>query len=63
MLAYGLAKTAVHSLAMNLAEQAKANKFSGRVVTILPEVIDTLENRKSMPSEDFTKWAKPEQIS
>ena len=39
MLAYSLAKAGVHYLASSLAE--KAQKFEGRVVTILPEVIDT----------------------
>jgi hypothetical protein len=44
MLGYNLAKTATHSLAMNLA---KSNQLplESRVITILPEVIDTQSNR------------------
>ena len=40
MLGYNLSKTATHSLAMNLSKSSKMAKDS-RVVTILPEVIDT----------------------
>lgn len=60
MIAYSIAKTSVHSLALNLAEKIKA--LNGRVITILPEVIDTETNRLSMPTSDFSKWSKPEQI-
>ncbi len=46
---------------MNLAQQAKS--FNGRVITILPETIDTPQNREGMPKADFTKWSKPQQIA
>jgi hypothetical protein len=45
---------------MNLAE--KAHEFQGRVVTILPETIDTQTNREAMPNSDFSKWSSPDQI-
>ena len=39
-------------------------KGSGiRVKSILPSIIDTQANRKAMPSADFAKWPKPEDIS
>ena len=60
MLAYALAKSGVHYLATALAE--KAQEFDGRVVTVLPNVIDTENNRKFMADSDFSTWAKPEQI-
>lgn len=64
MLAYSLAKAGVHSLATILAEKAQNNNtVNGRVVTILPETIDTASNREGMPTADFSKWAKPEHIA
>jgi dihydropteridine reductase len=61
MIGYALAKSGVHYMGTALAERAK--EFEGRVVTILPEVIDTESNRKAMPNADFSTWAKPEQIA
>ena len=60
MLAYALSKSGVHYLATALAEKAK--DFDGRVVTILPSIIDTETNRKFMANADFSTWAKPEHI-
>jgi NAD(P)-dependent dehydrogenase (short-subunit alcohol dehydrogenase family) len=33
------------------------------VNSILPSIIDTEANRKAMPSADFAKWPKPEDIA
>jgi dihydropteridine reductase len=63
MIGYAIAKTGVHSLALNLAEVFIKNDKEQRVITILPETIDTETNRKSMPTADFTKWSKPTQIA
>jgi len=62
MLAYSVAKTAVHALAMNLAE---SDEFPAdtTIATILPETMDTPENRKAMPDEDFSQWSKPDKIA
>lgn len=60
MLAYSLAKTGVHSLALNLAQELPE---SNSVITILPITIDTPENRKGMPDSDFNTWAKPNHIA
>ncbi len=57
MIAYSMAKTAVHSLALNLSEHAK--ETGNRVITLLPETIDTESNRQAMPNSDFSKWSKP----
>ncbi len=55
-----MAKTAVHSLAINLSEEAKES--GSRVITLLPETIDTESNRQAMPNADYNTWSKPEQI-
>ena len=34
-----------------------------RVNSILPSIIDTEVNRKAMPSADFAKWPKPEDLA
>ena len=34
-----------------------------RANTILPSIIDTEANRKAIPSADFSKWPKPEDIA
>lgn len=60
MIAYALAKSGVHYLATNLAEKAeKKESIQGKVITILPETIDTPTNREAMPTADFSKWSKP----
>lgn len=60
MIAYALAKAGVHYLATNLAEKAENKDYlDGKVITILPETIDTQTNREAMPTSDFSKWAKP----
>lgn len=60
MIGYALAKAGVHYLAMNLAEKAQNKDYlDGRVITILPETIDTESNRQAMPNSDFSKWSKP----
>ena len=62
LLAYGLSKSAVHFLALNLVKNEKLSSAS-TVVTILPEMIDTPNNRKAMPDADFSKWTDPLKIA
>jgi dihydropteridine reductase len=62
MLAYSLAKTGVHSLALNLS-QSKVLPEDTTVVTILPETIDTPSNREAMPKANFDEWANPRHIA
>jgi len=33
------------------------------VLTILPNTIDTPDNRKAMPDADFSKWENPDQVA
>jgi NAD(P)-dependent dehydrogenase (short-subunit alcohol dehydrogenase family) len=47
----------IDSLAADLkGTQVRAN-------SILPSIIDTEANRKAMPSADFSKWPKPQEIA
>lgn len=62
LMAYGLSKTAVHSLAANVAERTDIPTDS-TVVTILPETLDTARNRGDMPQADVTKWLQPGSVA
>lgn len=57
-LAYTLSK----SLLFNLAACLNAEAAGKNVVTsvVVPSVLDTPENRKSMPGGNFSEWVKPE---
>ena len=61
MVAYDLSK----SLLFRFAEILNAEGASKNVVThvVAPSIIDTPENRTSMPDADFTKWVTPQQIA
>jgi NAD(P)-dependent dehydrogenase (short-subunit alcohol dehydrogenase family) len=45
----------------SLAEDLKGTGV--RVNSILPSIIDTEVNRKAMPTADFEKWPKPQDIA
>ena len=49
--------------ALNPPPRAAASGTGVRVNSVLPSVIDTAANRKSMPKADFAKWPKPEEIA
>lgn len=59
--AYALSK----SLLFKLAELMNAEAQEKNVVisVIVPGIIDTPENRKLMPGEDFSNWVTPAQIA
>jgi NAD(P)-dependent dehydrogenase (short-subunit alcohol dehydrogenase family) len=55
--AYSVSKAGLVALVNNIAaEGVTAN-------AVLPSVIDTPGNRKSMPNADFSKWVAPEKIA
>ena len=58
---YAASKAAALALMDSLA--AETSGTGVRVNSVLPSVIDTLANRKSMPKADFAKWPKPEEIA
>ena len=59
--AYAASKAAALALMDSLA--AETSGTGVRVNSVLPSVIDTAANRKSMPKADFAKWPKPEEIA
>jgi len=59
--AYAASKSAAVALLDALAADVKGSGI--RVNSILPSIIDTEVNRKAMPSADFSKWPKPEDIA
>jgi NAD(P)-dependent dehydrogenase (short-subunit alcohol dehydrogenase family) len=61
MTAYGLSKSLVFRLAELLNEEAKGTGIVAHMV--VPSTLDTMQNRKSMPDADFSKWVKPEAIA
>jgi NAD(P)-dependent dehydrogenase (short-subunit alcohol dehydrogenase family) len=59
--AYAVAKNAVLTLVEIQAEELRDTHIT--VNAILPSVIDTPANRAGMPSSDFSRWAKPEEVA
>ena len=60
-VAYALSKSLIFRLAELMNDEAKGKDVVVNV--IVPSIIDTPQNRKSMPKEDFTKWVTAEQIA
>ncbi len=58
---YVVAKAAVLSFVDVLATEYRDDAI--RASAILPSVIDTPANRRSMPDSDFDRWVTPEQIA
>lgn len=61
MVAYGLSKSLLFTLAEYLNEEAKGKNVSATV--IVPSTLDTALNRKSMPDADPHNWVKPEALA
>jgi len=59
--AYAASKAAAVAMMDCLAEDLKGTGV--RVNSVLPSIIDTEANRKAMPTADFAKWPKPEEIA
>jgi NAD(P)-dependent dehydrogenase (short-subunit alcohol dehydrogenase family) len=59
--AYAASKSAAVALMDSLAADLKGTGV--RVNSILPSIIDTAANRRVMPTADFSKWPKPEDIA
>ncbi len=59
--AYTASKAGAIALIASLAADLKGTGV--RANSILPSIIDTPANRKSMPDADFSKWPKPEEIA
>jgi NAD(P)-dependent dehydrogenase (short-subunit alcohol dehydrogenase family) len=61
LAAYAASKAAALALMDSLAEELRGTGV--RANSVLPSIIDTQANRKAMPSADFAKWPKPEDIA
>ena len=60
--AYGMCKSAVHHLAESVAAE-KSDIANRKVVCLLPTMLDTPANRKSMPDADFSKWTSTDTVA
>ena len=60
MGAYAASKAGVHRLT-----EALAAEWKGKITVnaVLPSTIDTAANRASMPTADFAKWVRPQELA
>ena len=61
LAAYAASKAAAVAMMSSLAEDLKGSGV--RVNSVLPSIIDTEANRRTMPHADFARWPKPEDIA
>jgi NAD(P)-dependent dehydrogenase (short-subunit alcohol dehydrogenase family) len=61
MVAYCAAKAAVAMITQSLAAEVLADRIL--VNAVLPSIIDSAANRKSMPKADHAKWPKPAELA
>lgn len=61
MAAYAVSKGADRQLTEILAEELKDHDI--RVHSIMPGTMDTEANRRAMPTADFSKWVKTEEVA
>ena len=60
-LAYAVAKGGVLTLTRSVAKELRARRI--RVNAILPSNIDTPDNRRFRPNDDFAAWPSPDEIA
>lgn len=60
-VAYSLSKKLILSLSEILAEEVKDSQI--RTHVFVPSILDTANNRASMPDADFTKWVNPNDVA
>src|SRR5574337_870697 len=58
---YAASKAAVHRLTESLADELKLSGVT--VNAVMPSIIDTPANRKSMPKADFSRWVNPADLA
>ena len=61
MAAYIAAKSAVIRLTESMAAELRAHNIN--VTCVVPNIIDTTQNRASMPKSDPAKWVAPEALA
>jgi NAD(P)-dependent dehydrogenase (short-subunit alcohol dehydrogenase family) len=60
-VAYAVAKLGVIKLMESVAEEYRERGI--RANAVIPSIIDTPANRRSMPDADFSRWVQPDQIA
>ncbi|KAJ3395124.1 hypothetical protein HDU84_002698 [Entophlyctis sp. JEL0112] len=63
MIAYGLAKAAVHQLVKSVAAPGSGFPRNATVTALLPVTLDTPMNRKFMPDADTSSWTPLEDLT
>lgn len=56
MIGYGVAKAATIQLVASMAAPGSGLADGARVCAIMPQTLDTPQNRAAMPDADFSKW-------
>jgi NAD(P)-dependent dehydrogenase (short-subunit alcohol dehydrogenase family) len=59
--AYSASKAGLIRFVESLSEEVK--QFNINVNCIMPSIIDTLQNRRTMPNADFSKWVQLQDIA
>lgn len=59
--AYAVSKAAVHALTKSISKETKDTKIDS--IVVLPETIDTPQNRAAMPDIDRSGWLKPRELA
>ena len=59
--AYSVSKSAVVNLMQTIAEECKGYNITANA--IVPSIIDTEANRRTMPKAEFEKWVKEDEIA
>jgi len=59
--AYAVSKAGVLTFTQNLAQEVRTHDVTANVV--LPGLIDTPQNRQSIPNADYSKWVSPASLA
>lgn len=60
MVQYGMSKNMVHYLAKSLGF---SKHFPGKIIAILPTILDTIANHQKMPKADKSEWIPLQTLS
>ena len=58
---YSASKAAVHRLTESMAQELRDEGIN--VNCVMPSIMDTPRNRSDMPSADYSKWPKTDDIA
>lgn len=61
LIAYTVAKAAVAAMTQSLAQEVRSDRIW--INAVLPSIMDTPANRRSMPEADFSRWPRVEQVA